>query len=343
MRLTYVLLLVIYGVFAGIPEPSDSRVQVLTAQGIERFVKRNDLAVIEFYAPWCGHCQELAPVYREAAKMVEEADLPMRVAFGKYDDTDPGNAALRAGDELTFGLKSYPTIIIFKKNHVKVANKEHWSHHLWKKRWQYYGGGRDSPEEFLYYLTALAHGRDPFDEERHRRPGFYKPGGKHESDKIVELEPDGPNGFNTTVLEDDFNRVWIVEFYSDRCPFCNSLAPEMIKAATKIYQEKGKKVIVGAINSRVYDEVAEQHGVTSWPWVTSFYRGQKVEDMAGLGGWESVYKFALRIYDQSYSKPPPPNVFLDSPWSSQNQAARAVKESAASDADTEAQNEKTEL
>ena len=25
--------------------------------------------------------------------------------------------------------------------------------------------------------------------------------------------------------------IWIVEFYSDHCPFCKSLAPELIKAA----------------------------------------------------------------------------------------------------------------
>ena len=29
----------------------------------------------------------------------------------------------------------------------------------------------------------------------------------------------------------------------------------------------------------------QTHGITSYPWVTSFYKGKKVEDMAGLGGW----------------------------------------------------------
>lgn len=261
---------------------------------------------------------------------MSDMDLPYKVGFGKFDDTDELNQQMRAGADNMFNFTSYPTIIVIKKNKVPVVNKEHWTHVYKKKRWQYYGGGRETADDFVFYLSALANGRDPFDEERYLRPGFYKKGGKHESDAITELEPDGPLGFNTTVLEDDFNRVWIVEFYSDRCPYCNSLAPQMDEAARKIYQEKGKKIIVGAINSRVYTEVAEQHEVTSWPWVTSFYRGQKVEDMRGLGGWESVYRFAIGIYDRVYTKPPPRNVFLeDSPWSSRNQGEDATEEEAA--------------
>ncbi len=52
------------------------------------------------------------------------------------------------------------------------------------------------------------------------------------------------------------------------------------------------QIAFGGVNSRVYHDIAEKHGITSYPWVTSFYKGKKIEDMAGLGGWESVYNWA---------------------------------------------------
>ena len=69
----------------------------------------------------------------------------------------------------------------------------------------------------------------------------------------------------------------------------------MIKAAEMIQAEFPGKVKFGACNSRVWhEEIATPFGVTSYPWVASFYLGSKVEDMAGLGGAESVIKWAQK-------------------------------------------------
>ena len=62
------------------------------------------------------------------------------------------------------------------------------------------------------------------------------------------------------------NAVYIVEFYSDRCPFCISLSPDIIVAAEKVRGEV-PNAIVAACNSRIYGEVARSNGVTGYPWV----------------------------------------------------------------------------
>ena len=51
-----------------------------------------DLWLIEFYAPWCGHCKALAPEYKEAAKTLEGF-----VKLGAVDMTSNSDIPLPSG------------------------------------------------------------------------------------------------------------------------------------------------------------------------------------------------------------------------------------------------------
>jgi protein disulfide-isomerase A6 len=51
---------------------SDSDVVKLTASNFNKeVVNSNDIWLVEFFAPWCGHCKNLAPQWEKAAKALK--------------------------------------------------------------------------------------------------------------------------------------------------------------------------------------------------------------------------------------------------------------------------------
>jgi protein disulfide-isomerase A6 len=55
---------------------SNSDVIELTESNFDRLVTQSDdVWVVEFYAPWCGHCQSFAPEYSKAAKALKVRPL----------------------------------------------------------------------------------------------------------------------------------------------------------------------------------------------------------------------------------------------------------------------------
>ncbi|KAJ3063344.1 protein disulfide-isomerase precursor [Podochytrium sp. JEL0797] len=83
--------------------PSD--VVTLTDKTFSKWVKGEDLALVEFYAPWCGHCKALAPEYEIAATTLLEDNIKI----AKVDCTVEKDACAEVG------VSGYPTLKIVRK------------------------------------------------------------------------------------------------------------------------------------------------------------------------------------------------------------------------------------
>jgi protein disulfide-isomerase-like protein len=84
-----------------------SSVTVLTPENFDQIVLDSSKDVlVEFYAPWCGHCKSLAPIYDKLAAVYKP---DAHVVIAKVDADKHKELATK------YGVSGYPTLIFFPK------------------------------------------------------------------------------------------------------------------------------------------------------------------------------------------------------------------------------------
>lgn len=112
-----------------VPEDNSAPVKVVVAKNFDEIVNDPERDVlIEFYAPWCGHCKNLAPIYDDLAEKLQKEN---GLTIAKMDAT--------ANDVPSpFQVQGFPTIFYAPKNNKSNPKK--------------YEGGREL-NDFIKYLA----------------------------------------------------------------------------------------------------------------------------------------------------------------------------------------------
>jgi protein disulfide isomerase len=114
------------------PEDTAGNVKVLKGTSFNDIVMNNDKDVlVEFYAPWCGHCKKLAPTWDELGDKFAAVDS---VVIAKMDST------ANEVDVEGLDVKGFPTLYFFPGKDKKPIK---------------YESGREL-EDFVEYLKENA-------------------------------------------------------------------------------------------------------------------------------------------------------------------------------------------
>ncbi|URE14448.1 Ubiquitin-like autophagy protein Apg12 [Musa troglodytarum] len=210
--------------------PSSPVVQLNPSNFKSKVLNSNGVVLVEFFAPWCGHCQALTPTWEKAATVLKG------VATVAALDADAHKSLAQE-----YGIKGFPTIKVFSPGKLPVD----------------YQGARDVKpiaEFALQQVKALLKERLS---------------GKASGDSSEKSEPSASvvltsQNFDELVIKS--KDLWIVEFFAPWCGHCKKLAPEWKKAANNL---KGK-VKLGHVDCDAEKSLMSRFNVQGFPTILVF-------------------------------------------------------------------------
>ncbi|XP_067952030.1 protein disulfide-isomerase A6-like [Watersipora subatra] len=258
---------------SGLYSSSDDVIQLTENDFNRKVIQSDELWFVEFYAPWCGHCKNLAPEWKKAAKALKGI---VNVAAVDAD------AHRSVGGQ--YGVQGFPTIKIFGVNKNSPSD---------------YNGGRTAQaivDQAMSELKKVVNGRMG---GKSSGGGSSGSGGAGNDKDVIELTD---SNFNDLVLNSE--DMWLVEFFAPWCGHCKNLAPHWAKAATEL---KGK-VKLGAVDATVHSSLASRYGVRGYPTIKYFAQGQGKQDEEYDGGRtaDDIVNWALSRFEENL---PAPEVF----------------------------------
>ena len=226
--------------------------------------------MVEFYAPWCGHCKNLKPAWISAAKKTKG-----EVNFGAVNCDDASNKAVCS----EYGIKGFPTIKYFgPKGKAPIP----------------YSGPRDA-KALAEYATRRAKGKSEPKATPKTPPssggGFYT-----NVKEVVDLTS---STFAEKVKASEEH--WFVEFYAPWCGHCKNLKPAWISAAKEL---KGE-VNFGAVNcdDASNRDLCSEYGVQGFPTLKYLEPNKEAAKYSGMRDAKTIIDFARTKYKKTIAVP----------------------------------------
>ncbi|CAJ0920012.1 unnamed protein product [Ranitomeya imitator] len=211
---------------------------------------------IKFFAPWCGHCKSLAPVWEQMAASYQSSNA---VKIAKVDCTQHND--LCSDNQ----VRGYPTLLWFR-NGEKVEQ---------------YKGKRDLDSLKEYAESQL---KTPEDKEADI-PAQADEAPAVES-KVLTLTE---SNFDQTVA----TGVSFIKFYAPWCGHCKHLAPTWEDLSKKDFPGLSE-VKIAKVDCTAERSLCNRFSVQGYPSLLLFRAGDKIGEHEGARDLDTLQNFVLR-------------------------------------------------
>jgi len=213
---------------------------------------------IKFFAPWCGHCKQLAPIWDKLAEAFSKND---DVLIGKVDCTEHRSVCTDNG------IKGYPTLLWFTDG-VQV-------------------GDRYSGERSLEALRSFT--------ERQLAEGKATATGADDDSTLSPPERSSPV---TVLTEEDFsasvgraNQFTFVKFFTPWCGHCKKMATAYIELAKQL---QGKADLdIAEVDCTEQKQLCADQQVAGFPTIVLYRAGAVVQEYSGDRSTGNMLKFVM--------------------------------------------------
>ncbi|XP_053971858.1 thioredoxin domain-containing protein 5 [Hylaeus anthracinus] len=206
---------------------------------------------VKFYAPWCGHCQKLAPTWEELANSLRNSNY---VTISKVDCTQHRGVCSQ------FDIKGYPTLLWIEDG--KKVDK--------------YSGQRTHEELKAYVSKMLEKSNDQTnvntchsDNTLHTVLSLTGESFKHGIEKGVSF----------------------VKFFAPWCGHCKRLAPIWEDLGKKFFTNENVNIIKVDCTLDASKELCNEQEVDGFPTLYLYRDGHKVSEYSGARSLDDLYEF----------------------------------------------------
>ncbi|XP_046820146.1 thioredoxin domain-containing protein 5 homolog [Vespa crabro] len=241
------------------PEPVNG-LSELTEESFHSHVEKGH-HFIKFYAPWCGHCQKLAPTWEELANSLRNDDS---VSISKVDCT-----SFRSICE-EFDIKGYPTLLWIEDG---------------KKMYKY--TGQRTHEDLKAYVSAMLKksAEQSLNKDRSSDSTIHN---------VLSLTGDS---FEHSVEKG----VSFVKFFAPWCGHCKRLAPTWEELGRKFFANENVHIAKVDCTLNTSKQLCYEQEVDGFPTLYLYRNGRKVSEYNGPRNLDDLYGFVmnhLRSHDE---------------------------------------------